>query len=59
MSTFFAGAKDRIKGRKNQIFWAILAILGLVLAFSIGELYGKRNSRPPIIIEKCTETAGL
>jgi hypothetical protein len=59
MSMFVGKGSGNALTNKNLVFWAILAVLALALSFYIGELYGKKDSRAPIIIEKCSTTAGL
>lgn len=43
------------RNHKNEVFWALIAILALSLSFFLGELRAKGNVRAPIIIEKCSE----
>ncbi|TSC60280.1 MAG: hypothetical protein LiPW15_158 [Parcubacteria group bacterium LiPW_15] len=56
---FMGEGSEKTLANKHMVFWAILAVLALALSFYIGELYGKKDSRAPIIIEKCSTTAGL
>lgn len=43
---------------KNNVFWGTLAILALILSFSLGYFAGqKETQRAPIIIEKCSVVA--
>ena len=50
--------KNWVLGNKNSIFWASLAALALILAFGLGYLYAGKQTRAPIIIEKCSSVAG-
>lgn len=59
MSIFREEGSGKTLFNKQMAFWAVLAVLALVLSFYIGELYGKKNSRSPIIIEKCSTAANL